>query len=277
MGIIYIAINKINGKSYVGKTEKTLKQRISAHCCRVRFGSKYAFHNAIRKYGIESFEWKILLSNISSENIDTFEIEEIKKHNCIIPNGYNISNGGGGGDTISNHPRKEEILGKMRIANLGKKLSTETKERMSVSRLGNQNKKGYKETEETRRKKSQATKGRVSPLIGTHIDEKTKMKISNAMSGKRKSETHKANIGLAHKGKVLSIETRKKISDSRKGIVSTSKLTLDMVIDIKDKLRNKPRDLHWDLLYKNLAEKYNVSPRAISKIKFGNTWKNCKG
>ncbi|MFA6089866.1 MAG: GIY-YIG nuclease family protein [Candidatus Woesearchaeota archaeon] len=49
MGIIYIAINKINQKTYVGQTQKTLHSRISGHTARVKLNSKYHFHNAIRK------------------------------------------------------------------------------------------------------------------------------------------------------------------------------------------------------------------------------------
>ena len=107
--------------------------------------------------------------------------------------------------------------------------------------------KGYKHTEETRRKMSEIAKKKgfmfPSPLgrklseeqrkklsvihkglntwsKGIKVSEETKLKISNSMKGKKKapfSEEHKRNIGLAGKGRILSLETRKKMSEARKG------------------------------------------------------------
>ncbi|MCF0125619.1 MAG: hypothetical protein HUJ68_07675 [Clostridia bacterium] len=65
-------------------------------------------------------------------------------------------------------------------------------------------------SEETRKKHSEANKGR-------HISEETRKKISEANKGKCFSEEHKAKISESRKGRHISEETRKKMSESHKG------------------------------------------------------------
>ena len=95
--IIYRAINKINSKSYVGKTEKDLKIRQQWHYASVRQKSQFAFHRALAKYGAESFEWEVLDSN----SIDNLELNKKEQHYIALyesfgPNGYNMTAGGEG-------------------------------------------------------------------------------------------------------------------------------------------------------------------------------------
>jgi group I intron endonuclease len=54
---------------------------------------------------------------------------------------------------------------------------------------------------------------------GTHftIPEETRKKISEALTGKHLSPSHRKNIGEGNKGKVVSEETRRKISEAQKG------------------------------------------------------------
>ena len=64
---------------------------------------------AINKYGFDNIKWEIIFE---SDDIDI--INEKEKEYIIffdsIKNGYNISNGGDGGDTISNNVRKIDII-----------------------------------------------------------------------------------------------------------------------------------------------------------------------
>jgi 5-methylcytosine-specific restriction endonuclease McrA len=79
----------------------------------------------------------------------------------------------------------------------------------------------YKTSEETRRKQSLA-------LIGIKRSDETRKKMSKAQKGKKLSEEHKRKIGEdsrrkgkrppSRKGCTMSLEARKKISDSTKGI-----------------------------------------------------------
>lgn len=84
---------------------------------------------------------------------------------------------------------------------------------------------GGRPTEETRRKQSEAHKGKYCgenhPNYGKHLSEETKEKISETCKGRTFSEEHKENLSENNsrywKGKTRSEETREKISDSLKG------------------------------------------------------------
>jgi hypothetical protein len=59
--IIYIARNKINHKVYIGQTTKTLGKRKGNHAWDAfKHNSPWYFHRALRKYGMDNFEWGIL-------------------------------------------------------------------------------------------------------------------------------------------------------------------------------------------------------------------------
>jgi len=210
MSIIYKATNKLNGKIYIGQTSKTLKYRKLSHKARVRFGSSYHFHNAIRKYGFEIFEWKILKKGIKNKDeLDKLEIEYIKKFNSI-KNGYNISTGGGGGDTLTNHPNKKEILKKMSDKQKGKVMNKSTKKKWykkmyidNPNRFKGKNNPMYgKKLSDNRKKQiSEQHKGKPSGMLGRHHSEKTKKKISKKLKGRKLKSNqgfqkgHKINNG----------------------------------------------------------------------------------
>ena len=93
-GIIYKAINKENGKCYIGQTAYSLDKRISGHLSSANHGVETAFHKAIRKYGINSFRWEVLCECLSREELNTQEIFYIEKYNSYNGDGYNMSYGG---------------------------------------------------------------------------------------------------------------------------------------------------------------------------------------
>ena len=94
--LIYRVINKINGKSYIGKTEKTLEKRQEWHLASVKQKSKFAFHRALAKYGIESFEWQVLDTANDSHDLNSKEQHYITLYESFGPNGYNMTAGGEG-------------------------------------------------------------------------------------------------------------------------------------------------------------------------------------
>lgn len=121
--IIYRAVNKINGKSYVGKTVSTLKERKRGHHkpCEWKRNPNSVFYKAIRKYGKESFEWYVVKECKKVEELNKLEIHFIEKFKSHIKeNGYNMTLGGTGGDTLSNHPKSTQISKKKSKSMKGK-------------------------------------------------------------------------------------------------------------------------------------------------------------
>jgi hypothetical protein len=76
--------------------------------------------------------------------------------------------------------------------------------------------KGRTFSEESKRKMSEAKKGKSGPNKGKHFSEEHKRKISEAKKGKHRSEETRKKMSEAKKGKHLSEETRKKISETLK-------------------------------------------------------------
>ena len=89
---IYLITNLINGKQYIGQSVG-IQHRWVQH---KNSKENYPISKAIRKYGRDNFKFEII-ENCSPEELDEKEIYYIKVYNTIIPNGYNVTYGGGQG------------------------------------------------------------------------------------------------------------------------------------------------------------------------------------
>lgn len=192
--IIYKTTNLINQKIYVGK---------DTHNNPNYYGSGKRLKLAIQKYGLENFKKEIIEVCDTLEELNTREKFWIKELNAINE-GYNISLGGDGGDTISNNPRKKEI---------GKKISESNKGRS----IGKTNSK------ETREKISKALKGKFlgnkNPNYGKNHTDEAKDKIRKKALGRVVSDETRKKLSIKNKGKkgfVWTDEMRQKLSESRK-------------------------------------------------------------
>ena len=109
---VYVHINKINSKKYVGQTcRKPEKRWNGGH----GYKENVYFWNAIQKYGWDNFEHEVIASNLTKEEADNFEILLIEKLNLLDKNyGYNLREGGSHGHLL------EETKRKLREANSGK-------------------------------------------------------------------------------------------------------------------------------------------------------------
>ena len=107
--LIYAAINKANGKAYVGFTSKSLRTRVLNHLRHAKAGSTQVFHRAIRKYGDESFCFFVIAHYDNYEAAMRAEVHDIE---TLRPE-YNMTAGGEGA--------------------VGRKHSEETKAKMSVA------------------------------------------------------------------------------------------------------------------------------------------------
>ena len=72
-------------------------------------------------------------------------------------------------------------------------------------------------SDETRKKMSEARKGRTSPRKGVTLSDETRRKMSESQKGHTVNEDTRKKMSEAHKGHTVNEETRKKMSESRKG------------------------------------------------------------
>ena len=99
MNAIYQYVNKINGHMYIGLSkdpEKRFKRHLSSSFNEKDRDYNLPIHKAIRKYGIENFEFNILEDNLKDEKemkereiywISFFNTYEDKKHYNATPGG----------------------------------------------------------------------------------------------------------------------------------------------------------------------------------------------
>lgn len=228
MGYIYKLTCIPSGKSYIGQTYRDVVIRvIREHLHKPSPDCRHLF-NAVKKHGADNFTYEILHDGIIPELLDTFEIEAIKSHNTLAPNGFNLTTGGRGGKL------SDETRARMSEAHKGKKLSLESIRKMSEAQKGrklslehrkrlSESGKGRKHSKETREKMSQAHIGKPSPNKGRKLTDEHRRKISESGKGrkhskealKKMSEVQKANNPKGMLGKTQSIKTRRKISCSQ--------------------------------------------------------------
>lgn len=93
---IYMVVNLINDKKYIGQS-KNIKKRFQSHHLidyknenNCNYNTK--FYQAIRKYGIDNFE-VVILKLCEEKELDDLEIKYIKEFDTF-KNGYNSTEGG---------------------------------------------------------------------------------------------------------------------------------------------------------------------------------------
>ena len=95
---IYEIKNLVNGKYYVGQSNN-LKNRWSNHksTYKRKFGEHPALHNAFKKYGIDNFQFGVLMRLNDEKLLKPFERWFIE-HKQSWRKGYNCDSGGLGGN-----------------------------------------------------------------------------------------------------------------------------------------------------------------------------------
>lgn len=201
-----------NGKVYIGITSKKPELRWMS-------GKGYQTQNvykAILKYGWENIEHIILLSGLSKEDAEKKEIEFISAFRANEREfGYNIESGGS-----CSRPLSEQTKQKIRIARIGTKASEETKKKMSEARKG---------------KPGKRMLGKDNPNYGNH-------KIAgenNPFYGKRHTKETIEFLRQKATGVVFSEETRKRLSESHKGLLVGEKNPMYGVTGSKNKNSKK--------------------------------------
>ena len=85
-GIIYIATNLFNGKSYVGQTIASLNRRRNQHLRNAVSDTVNHFHLALMQYGKEAFEWTVLdeFEGTKEEVIHALKVWKAQSPKAII-------------------------------------------------------------------------------------------------------------------------------------------------------------------------------------------------
>ena len=168
-------------------------------------GSGKLIKQAIKKYGIENFTKEILYDVEDAELMDF--IEELLVDEAFIarPDTYNIDLGGRGGGTFGNNSKR------------GQRDSEETRQKKSIAA------KGKPKSAEHTRKNSEAHRGK-------HPSDETRKKMSESHQryfanggvgpnkGRRFSDEIREKMSKGHIGKCfISEEGRKRINEANKG------------------------------------------------------------
>ena len=144
---IYKITNLINKKIYIGKDTTSDTNY---------FGSGLLINRAFKKYGKENFTKEVIDITDDCDELSKKEIYWISQYNSTDKKiGYNITPGGDGGNTLSNHPDldliKEKISknshtkGKTYEEAFGEERAKEYKEKLSKSNSRHNLRKTYEE------------------------------------------------------------------------------------------------------------------------------------
>lgn len=198
-----------NGRRYVGFTSQGSDRRWRKHVTDAQRGSKLPLHNAIRKYGPESFSRSLLERMTTEAGAKQAERLWIKELGTFGSAGYNLTLGGEGmlGHVPSAETRarvgaarrnlSDELRAKFAETQRGKIPSLAARARMSEAQ------RGRKHSPETIAKMSETAKHR-SPETLANLSE----------AAKRRSPETRARVGAANRGRKHSPEARAKMSEA---------------------------------------------------------------
>lgn len=247
---IYVIKNIITEKVYIGSAIN-LKNRWYTHKSILKKNkhSNRKLQSAWNFYGEQSFEFIVVEIVIDKNKL--IEIEQQYLNNFLFAN-------------LTDNNRFESLgynIRRIAESNLGYKASIETRRKMSEAAKG---KKKKPMSEETKQKLSDSQKGKSRKFSKEHLEY---LRNSGWKKGQKHSEEHRKNISKGLKGKS---HTKERV-DFRKQFMQgiNSNLTIENVMQIKEMLLQG---------YKNvdIAKQFEVGPGTISDIKRGKTFKNIK-
>lgn len=214
--IIYRVKNKISGKVYIGQSIHSLEKRKDTHLKSIEIG-KSKFYRALKSYGVENFEWEVIDTATTKEELNQKEKNYIIEYSSI-KTGYNMIDGGTGGyneyAVIANKKKK------------GKRLSEIVSNDMYIQSIEGR-KRGFK-----------------NGLANYTFDKIDKEK--------HKEICRKGAYKLVEMGYTHSEDTKKKISDAQKGITFEERFGIDGAVEQKKVISQKTKEamkkVDWNLL-----------------------------
>ena len=233
--MVYLARNLINGKCYIGITSKSLQERKLAHLRTSNLKHpKYVFHKAIKKYGMQNFEFSELCKFASEDEGKEKEVEYIKSVNTFIPCGYNMTLGGEG---VKGHRfnHSQDVRNKISQAMRGVKKSPVAVANMRIAQKKRSCHKRKPMSEESRRRISLALRNRIRRPLTDEVKEKIRMSLSGRKSDPVSVEKRRLRlIGLKRTD-----ESKAKMSEMRRTGFLKRMSFVPMVIleEMKNQLR----------------------------------------
>lgn len=186
-GFVYIWTHTESGKRYAGKHRGSPDDGY--------IGSGKAFKAAVRKYGIESFERRIIYHGPHFAEAETLVILTLDL--CNDKQWYNLSHTSSGGT------HSVETRAKISANGRGIPKSDETRRRMSKPK-----------SEQARANIAEANRKKAS-------DSSVSSKIADSLRGKTRdtsyvTDEYRSKMSNSIKGRVMSPETKVKIAEARK-------------------------------------------------------------
>jgi len=249
---IYCIENLINGKKYIGQSER-LEIRKKWHFSVLEKGNHDNAHlqNAYNKYGKENFIFSVL---ISCKSFELTKYEQLFINSCSSDCLYNL--------------RLECVN-----SNLGIKWSDESRKRASENHADfsgeNHPLFGKHHTKETRKKLSDSHKGLQAgenhPLYGKHHNKETKMKIGASRIGKKLTPEHKEKL----KGRIPWNKGRGKKYEPKPPMISKPRKPMPEEWRKKKSLEmsGKNNPMYGKTLSKESLEKRNETRRRNRELK----------
>jgi group I intron endonuclease len=203
MAYIYKIFNKITKKCYIGETKcKDVVWRWNQHKQKIQVNKGCpALQNSVKKYGIENFEFNVIIICFDDERFK-YEREYIQKYNSVVPNDYNITNGGeGGGFQGKKHTEQVKNIIKDKLKQKyidNPEFKTQMSERnkivMNNPEIREKIKNGISNSEKWKKVVENMRNGTHTNQIHTHThNEETKKKISESLK-----KYHSENIKVVN-------------------------------------------------------------------------------
>ncbi|PTA67538.1 NUMOD3 domain-containing DNA-binding protein [Deinococcus arcticus] len=187
-GGIYEIRNTVNGKYYIGRAE-CFRMRFNQHRYKLGHGRHHRLYlrRAWTKYGEEAFEF-VAVAECDLEAAIQLETARLQSGD---ERPYNVSRFSGGGDLVSQHPEREQILARRSEGARRRMASLTLQERVRLyGRAGEQNGMyGRRHTEASRRQMSETIRRMVKrgvehPSFGLKRSATTRAKLFKIASAR---------------------------------------------------------------------------------------------
>lgn len=273
MGCIYRIVCINSGKCYIGQTKADApNKRYTRHWNdAIKRNVDTPLYRAMRKYGINNFILETLFigSEKSLDNMECYFAEQYESY--IWQRGFNAIICGRSVQRNFNHKKEH----RERMSNLmtGRTLSSETREKISKSKVGTK----CRWNDETRQRVSELSRNKA---IGNKHSEATKIKIGLSKKGKPspmkgipKSEETKQKLRISRSGILHTEETKQRMREKHRELLLKNPNANKSMRYTEDEIRYI-RTNPDNLSRKQLADKFKMCFQNVSNIVLRKTYKH---